>query len=103
MDFTFSDKHGDLSILSDGKSYGLYGVVYNAFTNPIHSGLYILAMMALGFHLSHGVQSFAQTYGFNSPQYTPLVRRISNGFAFVITSAFSAIPVYVLIHSSTIN
>ena len=53
LDFTFSDHHGLLSVLDDGHSHGLYGVVYNAFSNPIHSTLYIIAMAALGFHLSH--------------------------------------------------
>lgn len=101
LDFTFINKHGDLSILADGKSYGLYGVVYNAFSDPIHSGLYVLAMMSLGLHLNHGVQSFAQTYGFNSPKYSPIIRKFSNAFAFFIAAAFSSIPVYILILSST--
>ncbi len=97
LDFTFTDKHGDASVLQDGMSYGLYGVVYNAFTDPIHSGLYIIAMFSLGFHLNHGIQSFAQTFGFSSPTYTPLIKNISQWTAIVITLSFSSIPVYVLI------
>ena len=91
-DFTFADGDGPRSILSDGQSYGLYGVVYNAFADPWHSALYILAMAALGFHLSHGIQSFAQTLGFYHPRYTPLIRKMSNGLGLLIALAYSSIP-----------
>ena len=99
IDFTFSDHHGVASILADGKSYGLYGTVYNAFANPLHSLLYIIAMMAIGFHLSHGVQSFAQTFGFSHPKYMPMIKKISNGFGIFIATAFSLIPIYIWIDS----
>lgn len=96
LDFTFIDQHGPRSILSDGQSYGLYGVVYNSFLNPAHSGLYILAMMCVGFHLAHGVQSFFQTFGFNHPVYFPWVKKISNAFGVLIAVGYSSIPIYVL-------
>ena len=79
FDFTFSDHEGPRSILLN-KSLGLYGVVYNSFLNPIHSGLYIIAMACLGFHLAHGVQSLIQTFGFNDEKYTPMLHKISNFF-----------------------
>ena len=100
IDFTFADKEGPLSVLADGRSYGLYGVVYNAFSDPIHSALYIIAMMAVGFHLSHGIQSFIQTFGFNHPDYTPMIQKASNSLAVLITLAFSSIPVYVLVKNA---
>jgi succinate dehydrogenase / fumarate reductase cytochrome b subunit len=100
IDFTFVDKQGPLSVLADGQSYGLYGVVYNAFSDPTHSLLYIIAMAALGFHLSHGIQSFIQTFGFNHPKYTPTVRRASNIVAALIALTFSSIPVYVLVKNA---
>lgn len=96
IDFTFSDHGGPLSVLSDGRSYGLYGVVYNAFADPVHSALYIIAMIALGFHLSHGIQSFVQTFGFARPEHTPVVQRLSNGLGVFVAAAFSSIPVYVM-------
>ncbi len=95
IDFTFSDHNGARAVL-DGQHMGVYGVVYNSFLNPLHSVLYILAMFCVGFHLAHGVQSFMQTFGFNHPKYTPLVKKISNYFGFFIAFGFSSIPVYVL-------
>ncbi|HLF17836.1 MAG TPA: succinate dehydrogenase cytochrome b subunit [Candidatus Omnitrophota bacterium] len=98
LDFTFTDKFGPRSILSDGQSYGLYGVVYNAFTDPFHSTLYIIAMLAIGLHLSHGVESFLQTFGLNNAQHAITVKEISYWFAIIITTGYSSIPIYVMIH-----
>ncbi len=96
LDFTFIDHKGPRSILSDGKSYELYGVVYNAFLDLVHSLLYIIAMIAVGLHLSHGVESFMQTFGFRHPVYAPMVKKFSSVFAILVTLGFSSIPVYVL-------
>lgn len=94
LDFTFIDKTGAESILPDGKSYELYGVVINAFGNPVHGMFYIIAMLCVGLHLHHGVASFIQTFGFNHPTITPLVKRVSHWFALFITVGFSSIPIY---------
>lgn len=96
MDFTFVDHHGAKSILADGNSYGLYGVVYNAFSDIYHSLFYIVAMFCLGFHLYHGVQSLTQTFGWRHPVIVPLVHAIALFFALVVAFGFSSIPVYVL-------
>lgn len=98
LDFTFTDHHGPRSIIA-GKSLGLYGVVYNSFANPVHSLLYIGAMISVGLHLDHGVQSFCQTFGLNHPVYTPLIYKFSRFFAVIITMGYCSIPVYVLLNS----
>jgi succinate dehydrogenase / fumarate reductase cytochrome b subunit len=97
LDFTFSDHHGPRGVLSDGKSYGLYGVVYNAFLDPIHSGFYILAMACVGFHLSHGIQSFFQTLGFYHPYYSSIIKKISAGMGILVALGYSSIPVYIML------
>lgn len=99
LDFTFIDHDGPRSVLSDGRSYGLYGVVYNTFMDPVHSLFYIIAMAALGFHLSHGIQSFVQTFGVSPPKYTPLVRKASIALGVLIAAGFSSIPVYILLQT----
>jgi len=98
LDFTFVDHNGPRSMMH-GKSFGLYGVVYNSFTNPIHSLLYIIAIICVGLHLEHGVQSFCQTFGFNHPKYTPMLYKFSRWFALIITVGFCSLPVYILIDS----
>jgi succinate dehydrogenase / fumarate reductase, cytochrome b subunit len=99
FDFTLIDHYGPRSMIG-GKSLGLYGVVYNSFLNPIHSILYIIAMLSIGFHLAHGVQSCVQSFGYNHPKYSPMIRHIGNWFGVLIAFGFSSIPVYVLINGA---
>ncbi len=94
-DFTFADHKGALSLVGKD-SLGLYGVVFNAFKNPIHSALYILAMCAIGFHLTHGFQSFLQTLGIDHPKYTPVINIVSVLMGIGVAAVFSSMPLYVL-------
>ncbi len=95
LDFTFIDVHGPKSMIN-GQSLGIYGVVVNAFLDPVHSLLYILAVSFIGLHLHHGVQSVMQSFGFNHPKWTPLVKKISAYLGLFIAVGFASIPVYVL-------
>lgn len=99
LDFTFVDREGPRSFMPSGQNLGLYAIVYNSFSNPWHSLGYIVAMMAIGFHLTHGIQSFFQTFGFNHPQYTPLIRKTSDALGVLIAFGYSTIPVYVFMDS----
>lgn len=53
--------------------------------------LYIVAMLALGLHLYHGVWSSVRTLGLTRPTYDPLKRRASLVIAVGVTLAFIAI------------
>ncbi len=97
-DFTYRDKTGDPTIVegvNGGLSLGLFGLVWNSFLQPWHSGLYILAMIILGFHLSHGIQSLFQSIGFFHDRYTPMVKKIGFALAILLAVGFISIPIYV--------
>ena len=98
LDFTFIDHNGPRSILPNGISFGLYGVVYNSFINPWHSLGYIAAMCCLGFHLAHGIQSFFQTFGFDRSQNEFIIKNISNFLGIAIAFGYSTIPILVMLH-----
>lgn len=72
----------------------LYDHVTGWFHNPLYAGFYVLAMIALGLHLSHGVQSAFQTLGVNHPRYTPAIKKLSLAFAVVIALGFAVMPIY---------
>jgi len=57
---------------------------------------YIIAMTMLCFHLYHGLWSMFQSLGINHPRYTPLLKRFSAVFAFLIAVGNISIPVAVL-------
>ncbi len=93
LDFAAADQHGVRSIIH-GKSYGLYGLVFNSFKDPIHGLLYIVAVCFLGMHLSHGSQSIVQTCGFR-PKWESVIQKSSDYFALIMVLGYSSIPVYV--------
>lgn len=57
--------------------------------------LYVLAMLALGFHLSHGFQSAFQSVGIRHPKYTPMIKMAGYGFSILVPLLFAIIPVYI--------
>ena len=74
--------------------HGLYKFVIAWFQNPYYAGFYVVSMIGLGLHLSHGVQSGFQTLGLNHPRWTPLVRKAGAAFAFVVCAGFAALPIW---------
>lgn len=99
-DFTFSDHHGDLSVIegvNGGESLGLFGVVWNGFTKPWRVAVYVLAVCALGMHLSHGIQSFFQTLGLSDKELLTRVEWASLALGAALAVGYSAIPILVMI------
>ena len=70
--------------------------VVNGFGNPIASGLYVVAMILVGFHLSHGIWSMFQSMGFSHPRYTPLIKKFAAVFSWVLIAGFISVPISVL-------
>lgn len=95
IDFTFTHAT-EANAIVNGQHLGLYGLVYNSFLNPVNSFFYIIAMLAIGFHLNHGIQSFVQSLGGHHTVYTPLVKKTGVFLSVVIALGFSSIPLYVL-------
>ncbi|MHC4993933.1 MAG: succinate dehydrogenase cytochrome b subunit [Planctomycetota bacterium] len=96
LQFTFAEKEGEASVIN-GVNYGLYGLVYNDFSNPFICGGYVIAMVILGMHLNHALQSLIKTVGFNSDKWTPCVQKLCTLIAWVIAIGFALIPLYIFI------
>lgn len=98
-DFSFRDKSGPASMvagLSGGQSLGLYGLVWNAFANPTHATLYVIAVTAVGLHFSSAVSTIWVTLGVLTEQATAKVNLAVRILGALIALGFSSIPVYVL-------
>ena len=61
--------------------------------------VYILANIALAFHLYHGTWSMFQSMGINNPRYNKLRRRFAQGFAAVILVGNLSFPIAVLFNA----
>ena len=73
----------------------LYGVVIDAFKNPLIIITYELGAIALFMHLRHGFQSAFQTLGLNHGKWTPLIKTLGIIYSVLIPLGFFIIPLYV--------
>lgn len=71
----------------------LYLVVENLFSQPGWVVFYVVVMVALGFHLWHGVWSAFQSLGLTHPRWLPVLNLIGWGFAFLLAVGFVYLPV----------
>ena len=73
----------------------LYGLVYQFFGNIWNTIFYMVVMVLLGFHLSHGAWSAFQSLGINGKRFTPLVYGLGTVFAVVMAAGFILLPVWI--------
>lgn len=90
MHFTWGNVHGDF-VPGD-----VYHNVVSGFQNPLISGFYILAQLALGLHLYHGLWSMLQTLGLNGPRLNGLRQPFAASFAAIIVLGNISLPLSVL-------
>lgn len=106
-DFTFTEHEGEASVVvtaeGDERNLGLFGLVWNAFLDPWRSAFYVAAVIGVGMHLTHGIQSLFQSLGITHPRYTPWIQKISVLVGVVVAVGFALIPIYVLIRHHTIG
>lgn len=67
--------------------------VSDALTNPIYAALYLISVILIGMHVSHGLQSGFQSLGLNNKKYAATWKAIGYGYAALITIGFSAFPI----------
>lgn len=64
------------------------------FQSPAYVGWYIVCLILLGFHLSHGVGSSFQSLGLMEGTYRQLWKKLSCVYAAVVALGFIAQPLY---------
>lgn len=72
-----------------------------AFSNPLWTGFYVVAVVFLGLHLYHGCWALVRTLGVSRPSQHPLKRRLSLVIAVVVTVGFAIIPIAAVIGAFT--
>ena len=87
LKFTFVDK----SITP------IYQQMAATFANPIWVVMYVVAMVIVAVHISHGFWSLFQTFGINSPRYMPLIVKLGLVITLVFGIGFGVLPIYLLI------
>ncbi|SHJ02866.1 succinate dehydrogenase / fumarate reductase cytochrome b subunit [Hymenobacter daecheongensis DSM 21074] len=72
----------------------LYTLVVSSFHQWWYVLLYVLAQVALCYHLIHGFRSAFQTVGLNHRKYTPAIKIFGYVFSVVVCAGFAAMPLY---------
>jgi len=89
-DFTW----GWVNPAPDGAS--AYEKVVASFQVPVISAFYLLANLALGMHLYHGVWSLFQSLGLNNRRFNHWRRTLAIGFTVVVVGGNLSFPIAVL-------
>ncbi|HLU40230.1 MAG TPA: succinate dehydrogenase cytochrome b subunit [Planctomycetota bacterium] len=77
--------------------HDVYTMVVLGFRNPLIALSYVVAVGALGLHLSHGLHSMFQSVGWRHPRYTPALVVAAPVVAALLTAGFLAVPIAVLL------
>jgi succinate dehydrogenase / fumarate reductase cytochrome b subunit len=93
-DFWYQLQFGHVSLDKDGQK-DLYTLVVTVYRDGWYVLIYVLCMVALGYHLLHGSFSAARTLGFYNARYVRWVRTAAWIYSIGISAGFAIIPVYI--------
>ena len=95
-DYWYVYKFGELPMDAEGNK-DLYQIIVDSFSVLWYVILYVIAIMALGLHLVHGVSSAFRTLGVYHAKFIKWLKYISYLFAIMITIGFAIIPIIIYI------
>lgn len=97
-DFWWKMKSRSLDVVQyagfDHEVQDLYARVAEAYSHEWIVIVYLIGLVALGFHLVHGFQSAFTTLGLRHKKYTPLINGIGWLYSVVVTLGFAIIPIW---------
>lgn len=82
------------SMINGEQMRDLHKLVLEYFASPLKTAWYILVMIALAVHTSHGVWSALQTLGFNHPKYNGFIRKTSIAYAVLVGAGFTFFAIW---------
>jgi succinate dehydrogenase / fumarate reductase cytochrome b subunit len=99
MHFTFGVTNPEFMSLKDPIDplhHDVYGMMVRGFSNPYVSGFYILSMLFLCLHLSHGVSSSLQSLGIRNKSNVHAIHRTARVAALIVFLGNISIPISIL-------
>jgi succinate dehydrogenase / fumarate reductase cytochrome b subunit len=93
-DFWYRLQFGHVPLDKDGQK-DLYTLVVTVYQNGWYVGIYVLCMVALGYHLLHGFFSAARTLGVYHPRYVNAVKVVGWVYSIGISAGFAFIPLFI--------
>ncbi|QBQ40910.1 succinate dehydrogenase cytochrome b subunit [Sphingobacterium psychroaquaticum] len=96
--FWYVYKFGHAPLDSNGQK-DLYEIVVTTFQEWWYVVIYVISMIALCYHLIHGIYSAARTFGLYHPKYVRWVKYIGITFSVVVCTGFALMPIYIFFTS----
>jgi len=97
LHLTLGQTHPEHYAMTDAMGrQDVFGMMVMGFQQAPVAISYIIAMVLLGMHLSHGISSLFQSLGLNSPKYAPMIAKIGPTVAGVIVIGNISMPLAVL-------
>lgn len=99
MHFSFFITHPGYAYLKDSLGrHDVYSMMVLGFQGRLVSAVYVVAIAALSFHLSHGASSWAQSLGWSDERWIGFWKRFGNVAAILIFAGYVSIPMAVLMN-----
>lgn len=73
----------------------LHRLVLEVFQDPAYVIFYAVCLVAVGFHLSHGLYSSFATLGLYHPKFSPALNKFGYMYGAVVAAGFLSQPIYV--------
>jgi succinate dehydrogenase / fumarate reductase cytochrome b subunit len=73
----------------------LFRLVFTTLKSPLYMITYVIAMIAVALHVSHGFWSLFQTLGANHPKYMPFIQKLGIAVSVVFGVGFGLIPIFI--------
>jgi succinate dehydrogenase / fumarate reductase cytochrome b subunit len=100
MQFTIRNLPGLVlqnEVLADGvQRFDVYGMVIASLASAAIAGVYVIAMLAVFLHLTHGIQSLFQTSGLSNAIMLPRYGIVGKLLSAIFLIGFGSIPVAIL-------
>jgi succinate dehydrogenase / fumarate reductase cytochrome b subunit len=97
LHFTFRTTPGLVLGQDPQGRFDVFAMVTDAFRHALIAIIYVVAMLALFFHLSHGIQSTFQSLGLNNPKTMPGFQTGGRVLSVIFLVGYGSIPVLILV------
>jgi succinate dehydrogenase / fumarate reductase cytochrome b subunit len=73
-----------------------YQAVKAVLSTPSRAFIYIVGLVALGIHLSHGIRSALQTLGINHKRWNSILHWVCIALAWVLAAGFISLVIWAI-------
>lgn len=85
-----------------GEDHDLYLMVISLFSSPGYAAFYFLAMLPLGLHLAHGVESGFRSIGLYHNKFLRWIAKAGVAYAWFTAIGFAIIPLIIYFRQETL-